>query len=151
MDGVCEVLGTDPEVTWEVGDRVFRLSMLTVDDWGEITNEVRKNRPDPVALGLRMVAGLENREDRVTILQQAWGEARKSQIVPQKEVFEWTTTPEGACFAMWKALQNRHPDLTLKEVRAMVRPVAQAGRGISHGEIVDLIDQVHGMPPTGPT
>lgn len=151
VDGICEVIENDPEVTWEVGDRVYRLSMLTIVDWAAITNEVKKLRPDPIAVGLRIVAGLETRDDKAQVLQMMWAEARRSQVVPEREVGEWTTTAEGSSFCLWRALLNHHPKITLEEVRANIRPVAEAGRGLSHVEIVDLVNQVHGMPPSGPT
>lgn len=150
MDGICEVVENDCEVKWKVGDRVYRLSILTLEDWSAITNEVRKLRPDPIAVGLRIVAGLENREDRVAILNAVWAEARRSQVVPHAEVVEWTKSPEGSSFVLWRSLLNYHPALTLEAVRAEIRPYAAEGSGRTHGEILDLVDQVHGMPPAGP-
>lgn len=152
MDGICEVVAPRDSGVWlEIGGDVYRLSMLTVRDWSEITNEVKQLRVDPLALGLRMVAGLEDRDSKVAVLEKTWQECRRSQIVPEHEVMAWSATPEGATYFLWRSLLHRHPDLSLDVVRSWVRPIARDGAAISQGDVCDLIDRVHALPPTGPT
>jgi hypothetical protein len=152
MDGICEVVPVaDRDVTLTIGDDVFILGMLTVEDWSAITNEVRKLRPDPIAVALRFVAGLESREEKALILEKAWTEARRSQIVPESEVLYWGTTPEGATYCLWLSLLHHHPRLTLEVVRSWVHPQADPGVGLGIEAICQLVQRVHALPPSGPT
>ena len=152
MDGICEVVPVaDRDVTLTIGDDVFILGMLTVEDWLAITDQVRKLRPDPIAVALRFVAGLEAREDKALILEKAYTEARRSQIVPESEVLYWGTQPDGATYCLWLSLLHHHPRLTLEVVRSWIHPMADAGVGLGIEEICKLVQRVHALPPSGST
>lgn len=153
MDGICEIVRPRlDDVALKIGDDVYLLSMLTLDDWAQITAEVRKMRPDPIQVALRMIAGIENREDRVVILERAWSEARRSQIVPEAEVMYWVANqPEGAAMMLWLSLRHRHPDLSPDVVRSWFRPQARDFYALTVENVAPLLDRVHGLPPTNPT
>lgn len=152
MDGICEVVPVpNDDVRLEIDGHVYILQPLTVEDWSAITAEVKKLRPDPIAVALRMVAGLESREEKVQVLQWAWSEARRAHVVPEHEVAAWGTTPEGATFALWRSLRHREPDLSLDVVRAWCRPLADRGIALGTQQICELVQRVHELPPTGPT
>lgn len=153
MDGLCEVVRprTDgPRL--QIGDDVYILSMLSLDDWAHITDQVRRMRPDPIQVALRMIAGMESRDDKAFILEKAWSEARRSQIVPEAEVMLWAgTVPDAAAYMLWRSLLHRHPDLTLDTVASWVKPMARDGFGLGVETIARLMDGMHGLPPADPT
>lgn len=150
MDGIAEVLGTEPEIYFGHDGRRYRLGMLSVDDWAMMSQQVLEKRPDALRVAFALLPLLQNKTDKTLLLEQAWSDARRSQIVPFEEVCDWMKTPEGASFAFWLALRHYDQSLTLELVRSWVRPIDQTGTGRSLPEIMNLTDQVHGLPPAGP-
>jgi hypothetical protein len=124
--------------------------MLSIEDWAMFADQVRKMRPDPIAAAKLLIEGLE-RENQVKVLEWAWTEARRAQVVPENEVYQWSLTPIGSSFMFWRSLVHYTPDLTLEVVRSWIKPYMEPGRGRSHREIVELVDKVHQLPPQGPT
>lgn len=151
MDGVCEILEQDPEVSFENGGKAYHLSMLTVEDWAAATKEVGRQKPDVLRLGLSMVANVETREEKELILNRCWTECKRAHVISDADVTAWTQTLEGVAFLLWRSLLNKHPDLTLKDVHQIVRPFDQTGRYLSIDKAQALVDAVHGLPPSDPS
>jgi hypothetical protein len=149
-DGILEVVPVESDVYFEFDGHRYRLGMLSIEDWAMFADQVRKMRPDPIAVAREMIEGLE-RENQVEVLKWAWTEARRAQIVPESEVYSWSMTPIGSSFMFWRSLLHYTPTLTLDVVRGWIKPYIEAGSGRSHREIVELLDQVHALPPQGPT
>lgn len=150
-DGILEVVPIETEVFIDVGGERFRLGMLTINDWALIANEVRKLRPDPIAVAAAMCARLESRDEKVFILERAWSEARRAQVVPEAEVAAWSLTPEGAAFMLWLAVLHYHPEQSREVVESWIKPFAEDGYGRNLREVVELVNLVHAKPPAGPT
>lgn len=150
MDGLAELLPGDPGTSIEINGDVYRLSMLTVRDWADMTDQVKSMRTDPLELAKQAIVGLE-RPLAELIVGKAWDEARRAHIVPQMELVAWTNTAFGMAYMLWLSLRHKAPDLDFKTVGNWMRPMDMTGSGRSMKEVQSLLDAVHGMPPTGPT
>jgi hypothetical protein len=123
--GLNELTGADQTV--EIEGRTYRLGPLTLKDYGEIENRIIARRPDPVALVLQSLHGLNPRQQEF-LLGRAYDRAAAARQATIAELDLWKRTPEGVCYLFWLMVRKGHPEITFERAAELVEHLATAVR-----------------------
>lgn len=103
-------IGTEPTI----GGVEYRLGPLTRADWALIEAEIRKRRGDPVATARELAKGQPTELAR-ELLQQAYSDAKRIDVVTAGELDAWSASLEGYTFNFWLQAKKHQPKMTLHE------------------------------------
>ena len=103
----------------DFGGRTYRLSPLTVRDYGEIERAIRAARPDPCATLQARLADLDETQQR-KLLARAYDDSIHDRPVSPDEMAQWMSDTDGIAYVLWLALRREQRDVTLADCRAFV-------------------------------
>jgi len=139
MHGLNQLTAADHTVT--IAGRTYRLSPLTLADYGEIENRILAKRPDPLAVVREKFDGLTESQQQF-LLGRAYDRAAAAQLVTAEELRQWRDTPEGICYRFWLMVRKSKPEITLEEASELLRQAID-----QHGpEIRRRMDEVNALP-----
>ena len=125
---------------------VFRLRPLTLEDYGEIANCIRGQRPDASAELSPRLAEMSRAEQAA-----AWGRVfdrlAAGRRVTLDELDRWWRTPEGVMRRFWLMIRKDRPDVEWNEAADLFRSMSAEGRG----ELIRRMEDCDGLPADDPT
>ena len=117
MHGLSQLTAAEHSVT--VAGRTYRLAPLTLADYGEIENRLLARRPDPLAVAVEKLDGLDEKQQEF-LLGRAYDRAVSTRLMTAGELEQWRKTPEGLCYRFWLMARKAQPQLTLEEAAEVV-------------------------------
>jgi len=139
MDGLQMLAATDVAVM--IGGESYRLARLRLIDYAEIERHLLASRPDPLALVLATLTGLEEGLQR-HLLERAYDDARRGPRVAHADLLDWCDTHAGQVFRVWLSLRRNEPSFTLAETeRLLARATPE-----EEAQLRRALDEVAGDP-----
>lgn len=129
MEGLSHLTAADHRI--EIDGRTYRLSPLTLRDYGEIENRVIARRLDPVAVAVRNLEGLSPRQQEF-LLGRAYDRAVAARQASAAEIDQWARTPDGLCTLFWMMVRKRQPRVTLARACELLEQLAGEARDELH-------------------
>ncbi len=117
MHGLSQLTAAEQTVT--AAGRTYRLAPLTLSDYGEIENRILARRPDPLAVALQALDGLDEKQQE-SLLGRAYDRAVSARLMTAAEFQKWRETPDGLCYRFWLMARKAQPGLTLEEAAEAV-------------------------------
>jgi hypothetical protein len=140
MDGLHQVAAAQTVI--ELDGKSYRLSPLKAKHYAEIERHILQSRPDPLEAVKSRLEGLPEHLQR-HLVGLAYDQLLRGPRVAADELWQWMNSREGACYALWLAVREQHPEVTLEECRRLVEAADQ--------EVFDTIqrrlDEASGLPP----
>jgi hypothetical protein len=110
MDGIHEMTGAPLAVT--VDDATWQLSPLTANDWGAISLEIIKGRKTPTQALEAVISKLKDDGDRKALLELAYRDELRGEMVSMQDVMDWVRTKVGDNFSTYLMARHNHPNIT---------------------------------------
>jgi len=125
---------------------VFRLRPLTLEDYGELANCIRGQRPDAAAELPPRLAEMSGKEQAA-----AWGRVfdrlAAEGRVTLDELDRWWRTADGVARRFWLMIRKDRPDVEFSEAAALLRRASAEGRD----ELIRRMEDCDGLPADDPT
>ncbi len=125
---------TASAVTFEIGEKTYTLSPLTLRDQGEIDLAIERY---PVERAKRLVKAL-GPDGPPDVVKQLWDEAMRPQMQPEL-LIQILSSAEIFATQLYLMLRHKHPDISMEEVRDLCRIE-------NREELESLMDRVNGIP-----
>jgi hypothetical protein len=138
MGGLAELTAAAHAVA--IRGRTYRLSPLTLADYGEIENQIRAARPDPLAAIAEKLAGIDQRRQQ-EVLGQAFDQAAAS-AVTLADLDRWWQTPRAYGYRFWLMLRRDQPEMVLSDATELLRRSSAAERNVLGRRMEDC----HALP-----
>ena len=108
MPGLESLTAVGHEVV--IGGKTYRCRPLVRTDWGLIYERIKAGRADPIEIALRLA---ENASEPVAreLLDRAYGDAMKANIVTPRQIEEWMVSPEGLMFQFYLQVRKEHKEI----------------------------------------
>lgn len=132
----------DASVAIEIAGRTYRFAALRYCDHAAAAARIRTGRRKPLDVARQLGRTLDKQQQE-HLLALAYRDLRRGEPVELAEVLAWYRTPEGTLFRRWLMLQRHHPELTLKDVDALLA----AGTADQHAQVQATAVQADGLPP----
>jgi hypothetical protein len=123
MDGIHTLAASDVAVT--IGGSEYRLAPLRLVDYAALERHLLERRPDPLALVLANLAGLDEPLQR-HLLELAYDDARRGPRVSHADLLEWLETHAARIHRLWLSLRRHEPRLTLADVERLLEQATPA-------------------------
>lgn len=99
MDGLHELVTPEPKDV-KVKGTAYRLSPLTIRDWGRLERRAIEARPDQLAIVARLTAGCKP-EHAEKLLEMAYRDAMRGQRVDAEELNSYLASAAGVAAQFW--------------------------------------------------
>jgi len=144
MDGLNQLTAADHTIA--VGGRTYRMSPLTLKDYGEIENRILAKRPDPLAAAIEKLQGL-GRKQQEFLLGRAYDRAVSARYVTAEELDHWRRTREGFCYLFWLMLRKHQPEISLEEAGRLLEQLTED----AEAELAARMEDCNGLPEGNPS
>lgn len=123
MDGVSRAAASP--IDMPINGKMYRLSPLTVEDFGVIENHILAGRVNPIQMVSSQKQHLDP-DDYKMLLSMAYEDAKKTNKVSIVEQQEFLDTLEGQIYATWLCAKKNHSDLAIEDLKSDISSDANA-------------------------
>ena len=141
MSSLTDLAPTGEDIV--IGGKTYRMMPMTALDRSEIEHEIKRARGDPIDVVRRLTEGLSP-EQAKPFLETAYDDAKEAKYVTVKELNNWSTSLDGACFQFWLSIRRKHPEVTREDA---VRLMEQLGEE----QWASVMEATAGLPDADPT
>ena len=143
MNGLNQLAASDHVVA--IAGRSYRLSLLSLSDYGEIENRILAARPD-ARTAVRQRLAERTDDQRREELGRLFEQVASARHVSLGDLDRWWQTPDAFVYRFWMMVRKDRAAITLEEAEELLRGIGDEDRAA----LARRMEDCHGWPSTAP-